>query len=64
METAIVNGEVVIKFKLGEYNKDIVELLRMIEISNKCTATDEEIDNLAKEIKTNWWNENKKRFID
>jgi hypothetical protein len=62
MKTITKENKVIIEFDIGEYNKDLVDLLTMIEIANKSKATEEEITKLANEIKSNWWKNNKKRF--
>ena len=49
---------------MGEYDKDIVDLLTTMEIANKSKATERDIEELSKEIKKNWWKRNKDRFIN
>jgi len=64
METTMIDDTVIVKFKIGNYNKNIIDLLRMMEISNKSKATEEDIEELSKEVKTKWWKENKIRLLD
>ncbi|MBL7790898.1 MAG: hypothetical protein JNK77_01145 [Saprospiraceae bacterium] len=39
------------------------DYLRYKELVSKSKATQEEIDNLAKEVNSQWWQENKHRFL-
>ena len=64
MKTLTKNNKIIIEFDVGEYNKDLIDLLTMIEITNKSEASEEQINKLAHEIKSNWWKKNKNRFID
>jgi hypothetical protein len=57
------DGKVVIEFDLGSVDEEILSFLSGLEISRKSKAKDEEIYNLAIEIKRNWWLKNKRRFI-
>lgn len=41
----------------------ILDYLRFREVASKSKATEEQINKLANESKSNWWKENKHRFI-
>jgi hypothetical protein len=58
------NGKIVIEFDLGDLDEEILSFLSALEISRKSRAKDEDIYNLANEIKRNWWQKNKQRFIN
>ena len=64
MITTTNNNKVTVEFDIGSYNKDIIDFLTVMEIANKSKATNEEVDNLANEIKKEWWENNKKRLLN
>ena len=64
MKSLVSGNKVILEFELGEYDKDIVDLLTMMEIARKSKATEREIEELSKEIKKDWWKRNKDRFIN
>lgn len=41
----------------------ILDYIKFREIASKSKASQEEIDELAKESKSSWWEKNKSRFI-
>ncbi len=43
--------------------QDFVDYLIYVESTSKSKATQSEVDNLAKEIKSGWWEKNRSRFI-
>jgi hypothetical protein len=45
------------------YLQEFLDYLTYKEIISKSEATQEDIDKLADEIKSFWWEENKQRFI-
>lgn len=47
-----------------DYLEDLLNYLNVKAILAKSEATDEDIEMLAKEVKSSWWAENKSRFID
>lgn len=61
-----INNEIVIKVSS---DTDITGLQRLIdyikfrEIASKSKASEEEINNLVRESKADWWKRNKNRFI-
>ena len=64
MKSLASGNKIILEFELGEYDKDIVDLLTTMEIANKSKATERDIEELSKEIKKNWWKRNKDRFIN
>ena len=42
----------------------IIDYLKFREIASKSKATQKQIDKLATESKSSWWNKNKNRFIE
>jgi hypothetical protein len=64
MKSTMIGNKIILEFELGEYSKKLVDLISMIEIANKSKATDEDIDKLDTEIKSNWWERNKDRLLN
>ncbi|MBM3237773.1 hypothetical protein FJZ31_15905 [Candidatus Poribacteria bacterium] len=64
MKSLVSGNKIILEFELGEYYKDIVDLLTMMEIASKSKATERDIEELSKEIKKNWWQRNKDSFIN
>lgn len=64
MKSLVSDNKVILEFELGEYDKDIIDLLTMMEIASKSKATEREIEELSKDIKKDWWKRNKDRFIN
>jgi predicted ThiF/HesA family dinucleotide-utilizing enzyme len=64
MKSNMVGNKIILEFDIGEYNKDFIDYLTMLEISRKSKATQEDIDNLADEINKDWWQSNKNRFLN
>jgi hypothetical protein len=61
------NEAIIIKLPLDTNVSDIQNVLNYFEYINlvsKSEATQEDIDELAKEAKLGWWEKNKKRFRD
>jgi len=63
------NNEIVIRIPESEVGLDVKELQALLDfivyrqIVTKSTATQEEIDNLSREVNKSWWEENKTRFL-
>jgi hypothetical protein len=61
-----INNEIVIKISS---DTDITGLQRLIdyikfrEIASKSKASEDDINNLVRESKSEWWEKNKNRFI-
>ncbi len=62
MQALLKDNKVMVEFDLKEVDEDILSLLASMEISKKSQATEKNIHKLSKEIKENWWKENKNRF--
>lgn len=43
--------------------ENLLDYLIYCEATSKSKATQEDIDNIAKEVKKGWWNRNKSRFV-
>lgn len=65
MQIERTNNEILIR---GVSSTDLTGLQRILDyikfkgIASKSKATQEEIDELAKESKSTWWDKNKSRF--
>ena len=65
MKIESTNSEILIRLSAGT---DLVGLQRILdyikfrEIASKSKASQEEIDELANESKSSWWNKNKSKF--
>ena len=64
MNTLIKDNKFIIELDLNKIDEDIMSFLSFYETKMKSKATEEDIEELAEEIKENWWKQNKKRFID
>jgi hypothetical protein len=64
MESRMEGDKIVVKFDMGEYDKDLLDFLSYYEILKKSKATQEDIDKLSEEVSRNWWEKNKHRFIN
>ena len=64
--TKVANNQIAISLSAGI---DVFAIERLINYAKYLEATantqvlQEDIDNLADEINTNWWNKNKQRFL-
>ncbi|WP_113925672.1 hypothetical protein [Cognataquiflexum aquatile] len=66
MEIERRDNEIVIRVDEGTDLTGIQRLLDFIkfrEITSKSKATQQQIDDLAKQAKSSWWEENKRRYI-
>ncbi len=57
--------EILIKLPIGSTPKQVqnmLNLLRYLELGQTNKITQEQVDELAKETKEKWWEENKHRF--
>jgi hypothetical protein len=50
-------------FDIGEYDPVVVDYLSFLNITSRSKATSEEIEELTEEIKSNWWKENKEKYL-
>jgi len=46
-----------------EQMQDLIDYLRYNELTAASTATQSEVDSLAREINKNWWNNNKANIL-
>jgi len=69
MIVARENDEIVIRIPDAENNIELLELQKIIEYVNYCRivkkskASQAQIDQLAREVNSDWWNENKARLL-
>jgi len=64
MKSTFKDNKIVVEFDVGEYDKDVMDFLTMKEISRKSKASEDDIQNLAREISSNWWKKNKDRLLN
>lgn len=66
MQIERVNDEIVIRIS-EKINPDIIQnILNYVKantIISKSNATEEEIENISNEIKSDWWTKNKTKFL-
>lgn len=61
------NEAILIKLPLNTSALDIQQILNyfeFIELASETQVRQEEIDALAKEVKSGWWQQNRSRFLD
>ena len=66
MQIERINNEILIRLSADTDTtglQRLLDFLRLKEITSKSTATEDQIDNLSADSKTNWWTKNKGRFI-
>ena len=59
----IEDSKVHLIFDIGEYNADVIDFLTLLGTTSKSRITDDDVEELAEELKENWWRENKGRFV-
>lgn len=64
MKTIISENKVIVEFEIGEYDKDLINLLSMIEIGKKSKAKDKDIKILSEKIVSKWWKLNKEKLLN
>ncbi len=64
MFTEIKNNKITVEFEVGSFNKDLIDFLTMIEISNKSEVKDDDIKNFSDEVSSDWWAKNKGRLLN
>lgn len=63
------NNDIIIRISDEEGNLDIKELQEILDyiiyrrLISKSKATQDQIDELAREVNKSWWSENKDRFL-
>ena len=66
MKVEIINNETVISVpNTVNFNfiQDFIDYLSTKSIISKSEASDEEIDRLAEQAQTDWWEQNKSKFL-
>jgi hypothetical protein len=66
METIRDKNRIILEFDRVEDADKVqraIEAHKYLQIVKKSKATDKDIEELSDEIKRNWWEENKHRFI-
>ncbi|MCL4321850.1 MAG: hypothetical protein M1478_05280 [Deltaproteobacteria bacterium] len=64
MKATLQDDKVILEFNIGSYDKNTIDFLTNIELSQKSKATEEDINILSEEITETWWKANKNRFIN
>ena len=64
MKSTFKDNKIVVEFDVGEYDRDVMDFLTMKEISRKSKASEENIQNLAREISSDWWKNNRDRLLN
>ena len=61
-----INQDIIIKPAEGinmEAVQKVIDYINVLEISAQNQGTEEQAEELAKEVNANWWEENKHRFL-
>lgn len=64
MKATLRDDKVILEFNIGSYDKNTIDFLTNIELSQKSKATEDDINLLSDEITETWWKANKDRFIN
>ena len=64
MKATLRDDKVILEFNIGSYDKNTIDFLTNIELSQKSKATEDDINLLSDEITETWWKANKNRFIN
>ena len=64
MKATLRDDKVILEFNIGNYDKNTIDFLTNIELSQKSKATEDDINLLSDEITETWWKANKNRFIN
>jgi hypothetical protein len=64
MKATLQDDKVILEFNIGSYDKNTIDFLTNIELSQKSKATEDDINLLSDEITETWWKANKNRFIN
>jgi hypothetical protein len=65
MQVERINDEILIRLSGSTDTiglQRLLDFLKFKEITSKSKATDNQIDEIAKESKSDWWSKNKERF--
>jgi hypothetical protein len=58
--------DILLRFPLGTTSKSIqnvLDYMQYVELMSKSKATQDDVDQLAKDVKKDWWDKNKSRFV-
>lgn len=61
------DNEIIIRFPSSVDTKGVqrlLDFLRYKEVTSKSKAKQKDVDKLAREVNKEWWEKNKKRFIE
>ena len=64
MKATLRDDKVILEFNIGSYDKNTIDFLTNIELSQKSKATEDDINLLSDEIAETWWKANKNRLIN
>ena len=64
MKATLKDDKVILEFNIDSYDKNTIDFLTNIELSQKSKATENDINLLSEEITETWWKTNKNRFIN
>ena len=64
MKATLRDDKVILEFNIGSYDKNTIDFLTNVELSQKSKATEDDINLLSDEITETWWKANKNRFIN
>lgn len=66
MQVERINNEILIRLSGSTDTtglQRLLDFLRFKEITSKSKATEDQIDEIANESKSDWWSKNKERFM-
>jgi hypothetical protein len=66
MQVERINNEILIRLSGSTDTiglQRLLDFLKYKEITSKSKATEDQIDEIANESKSDWWSKNKERFI-
>ena len=64
MKLTLNSDKVILEFNIVSHDKNTIDFLTNIELSQKSKATENDINLLSEEITETWWKTNKNRFIN
>ncbi len=64
MKATLRDDKVILEFNIGSYDKNTIDFLTNIELSQKSKATEDDINSLSDEIAETWWKANKNRLVN
>jgi hypothetical protein len=66
MQIERINNEILIRLSGSTDTiglQRLLDFLKFKEVTSQSKATEDQIDEIAKESKSDWWSKNKERFI-